>query len=105
MKFRWCGGRAGFVLGSSLLVVGAGACSDGYSLGDLTASQPLAGDVPAGDAPTGDFADPERVLRVIEQALRILRRAVDGLIGSGERLPVQAFRLVEIAALIGDAGH
>jgi hypothetical protein len=49
MKVRCSSAR--WVLGS-WLVVGAGACSDGYSLGDLTESQPLEGE----QGPTGDFA-------------------------------------------------
>ena len=53
MKLRFCRVRAGCVLWSLLPVLGGSACSDGYSLGDLTTPQPLAGDVPTGDFTPG----------------------------------------------------
>ena len=51
------------------------------------------------------LTEPEDILGMVEQPLRIAGRAVDRFAGAGQRLAIEALRLVEIAAQISHAGH
>ncbi len=66
----------------------------------------IGGHRPTGLAPKArELAEPEDILRMVEQPLGIFGRPPDRLRRAGHRLPVEPIRFLQVPAQIGHLGH